>query len=59
MDQLSTLYKLVVDHYANIKSVDGDGYYLVSALAFFLPNDRRLIEDFWKYIEAGLDYIDQ
>jgi len=50
MDQLSTLYNLVVEHYKRINDVDGDGFYLVSALAFFIPNDRRLIDDFWKYI---------
>ena len=54
LEQLSTLYKLVVDHYNKIKDVDGDGYYLVSALAFFLPSDRRLVDDFWQFIEHGL-----
>ena len=54
MDQLSTLYNLVVEHYKKLNDVDGDGYYLISALAFFIPNDRRLIDDFWKYIEFGL-----
>ena len=27
---------------------------MVSALAFFIPNDKRLIDDFWKYIEYGI-----
>jgi hypothetical protein len=59
MDQLSTLYNLVVEHYKRINDVDGDGFYLVSALAFFIPNDRRLIDDFWKYIEHGLKKTNQ
>ena len=50
MEQLSTLYNLVVEHYKKINDVDGDGYYLVAALASFIPNDRRLIDDFWRYI---------
>ena len=57
--QVSTLYDLVVDHYKKIEDVDGDGYYLVSALAFFVPNDRRLIDDFWKYIDFGLKKTQQ
>lgn len=59
MEQLSTLYNLVVEHYKKINDVDGDGFYLISALAFFIPNDRRLIDDFWKYIEFGLKKINQ
>lgn len=59
MDQLSTLYNLVVEHYKKISDVDGDGFYLVSALAFFIPHDRRLIDDFWKYIEYGLKKTNQ
>lgn len=59
MDQLSTLYELVVKHYTTINDVDGDGFYLVSALAYFIPNDRRLIDDFWKYIECGLKKTNQ
>ena len=27
---------------------------MVSALAFFIPNDLRIANDFWKYIEFGL-----
>ncbi len=59
MDQLSSLYNLVVEHYKRINDVEGDGYYLVSALAYFIPNDRRLIDDFWKYIEYGLKKLNQ
>jgi len=59
MDQLSSLYDLVVKHYIRIKDVEGDGFYLVSALAYFIPNDRRLIDDFWKYIEFGLKKLNQ
>ena len=59
MDQMSTLYDLVVEHYKRINDVDGDGFYVVSALAFFIPNDRRLIDDFWKYIEHGLRKTNQ
>ena len=32
---------------------------MVSALAYFIPNDRRLIDDFWKYIEHGLRKTNQ
>lgn len=59
MEQLSTLYNLVVEHYKKINDVDGDGFYLVAALASFIPNDRRLIDDFWRYIEYGLNKISQ
>jgi hypothetical protein len=59
MEQLSSLYNLVVEHYKRIGDVDSDGYYLVSSLAFFIPNDRRLIDDFWKYIEYGLKKVNQ
>lgn len=51
MEQLSSLYNLVVEHYNKIKNVEGDGFYLVSALAYFIPNDRRLVDDFWKYVQ--------
>jgi len=54
VDQLSSLYNLVVNHYTRINNLNGDGFYLVAALAYFLPNDRRLVDDFWKYIELGL-----
>lgn len=59
MQQLSSLYNLVVEHYKRINDVEGDGFYIVSALAYFIPNDRRLIDDFWKYIEHGLKKLNQ
>jgi len=34
--------------------VESDGYYVVSALAFFFPQDRRIVDNFWPYIEKGL-----
>lgn len=37
-----------------MKDVDSDGLYVVSALSFFFRNDRRLVDDFWKYIEHAL-----
>ena len=39
--------------------MESDGLYIVSALAFFIPNDLRLLDDFWKYIEFGLKRINQ
>lgn len=54
IDQMSKLYELVVGYYKKIDNVDGDGFYVVSALAFFIPNDLRIANDFWKYIEFGL-----
>lgn len=59
MQQLSSLYNLVVEHYKRINDVEGDGFYIVSALAYFIPSDRRLIDDFWKYIEHGLQKLNQ
>ena len=59
MEQMSSLYNLVVAHYTKIGDVDGDGFYLVSALAWFIPDDKRLINDFWKYIEHGLKKTDR
>ena len=59
LDQLSSLYNLVVEHYKRINDVEGDGFYIVSALAYFIPNDKRLIDDFWKYIEYGLKKLNQ
>ena len=37
MDEITRLYNLVVDHYSKMGDVDGDGFYLVSALAWFIP----------------------
>ena len=54
MEQMSSLYNLVVEYYTRLENVEGDGFYLVSALAYFIPNDRRLVDDFWKYIQQGL-----
>lgn len=54
VDQLSKLYELVVSYYSQIGNVEGDGFYVVSALAFFFPQDRRIVDDFWKFIEFGL-----
>ena len=54
MDKLSSLYNLVVNYFQEIRDVDGDGYYVISGLTCFIPEDRRLVEDFWKYIEHGL-----
>ena len=59
MEQMSKIYELVVNYYKQIGNVDGDGYYVVSALAYFLPHDRRLIDDFWKYIDFGLQKYNQ
>lgn len=59
IDTLSKLYELVVNYYAKIGNVDGDGYYVVSALAFFYPKDRRIVDDFWKYIDFGLKKVNQ
>jgi hypothetical protein len=59
MDQMSKLYELVINYYSEIKNVEGDGYYVVSALAFFIPHDRRIVDDFWKYIEFGLKKTNQ
>jgi hypothetical protein len=50
VDQLSKLYELVVNYYSQIGNVEGDGYYVVSALTYFFPHDRRIVDDFWKYI---------
>jgi hypothetical protein len=50
MEQLSQLYDLVVNYYKQLNNVEGDGYYVVSALAYFLPHDRRIVDDFWKYL---------
>jgi hypothetical protein len=47
---MSSLYNLVVEYYNKLGSVEGDGFYLVSALAYFIPHDLRLVDDFWKYI---------
>ncbi len=47
---MSKLYDLVISYFKQINNVEGDGFYVVSALAFFLPNDRRIVDDFWKYI---------
>jgi hypothetical protein len=49
----------VVEYYKRINDVEGDGFYVVSALAYFIPNDKRLIDDFWKYIEYGLKKVNQ
>lgn len=59
MQQLSNLYDLVVNYYKQINDVEGDGYYVVSALAFFIPTDKRLVDDFWKFIEYGLKKTNQ
>jgi hypothetical protein len=59
MNQLSSLYNLVVEHYKKINDVEGDGFYVVSALAYFVPEDKRLINDFWKYLEYGLKKVNQ
>lgn len=59
MDQLSSLYNLVVNYYKQLNDVEGDGYYVVSALAFFIPTDKRLVDDFWKFIEYGLKKVNQ
>jgi hypothetical protein len=59
LDLLSKLYDLVVKYYSQISNVEGDGYYVVSALAYFFPEDRRIVDDFWKYIEFGLKKINQ
>lgn len=59
MQQMSSLYNLVVQHYKRINDVEGDGFYIVSALAYFVDKDRRLIDDFWKYIEYGLKKLSQ
>ena len=59
LDLLSTLYSLVNNHFQKINNVEGDGYYIVSALAYFIPNDRRLVDDFWKYIEFGLKRVNE
>jgi hypothetical protein len=53
LDKLSLIYNLVISHYTRIKDVDSDGFYVISALAYFYK-DRRLVDDFWKYIEHGL-----
>jgi hypothetical protein len=31
-----------------------EGFFVVAALAYFIPNDRRLVDDFWKYIDYGI-----
>lgn len=48
-----------MNYYKQINNVEGDGYYVVSALAFFFPHDRRIVDDFWKYIEFGLKKVNQ
>jgi hypothetical protein len=50
MEEISSIYDLVVSYYAQINNVEGDGYYVVSALTYFLPKDKRIADDFWKYI---------
>ena len=50
---------MVNNHFQKINNVEGDGYFIVSALAYFIPNDRRLVDDFWKYIEFGLKRVNQ
>ncbi len=43
MDQMSKLYDLVINYFIQIKNVEGDGFYVVSALAFFVPNQLSLV----------------
>lgn len=50
VDQLSKLYELVVGYYKQISNVEADGFYVVSALAYFFPQDRRIVDDFWPYV---------
>lgn len=42
-----------------MKNVEGDGFYVVSALTYFIPHDLRIVDDFWKYIEFGLKKTNQ
>jgi hypothetical protein len=32
---------------------------VVSALTFFIPQDTRIVDDFWKYVEFGLKKTNQ
>lgn len=59
VELLSTLYDLVVNHFSRINNLNSDGFYIVAALAYFLPNDRRLVDNFWRYIEEGLKRTNQ
>jgi hypothetical protein len=59
VDQLSRLYELVINYYSQKGNVEADGYYVVSALAYFYPDDRRIVDNFWQYIEFGLKKYNQ
>lgn len=45
---------MIINHFTAIGRVDPDALYVVGTLSNFLRNDKRLIEDFWKYIEHSL-----
>ena len=59
VDQLSRLYELVINYYSQKGNVEADCYYVVSALAYFYPDDRRIVDNFWQYIEFGLKKYNQ
>ncbi|EAR88045.3 importin-beta amine-terminal domain protein (macronuclear) [Tetrahymena thermophila SB210] len=50
-----TVFQLVVDHFMNIKNVDSDGMYIVSALATCIgTNFVKYLDKVWPYIEHAL-----
>jgi len=53
VEDLSNLYNLVINYFKKINNVESDGYYVVSALAFFMQKDTRLVDDYWKFIIFG------
>lgn len=59
MEALSTIYQLVIEHYKNLKDVDSDGFYVISALAFFFKGNRSMVDDFWKYIEFSFQKMNE
>jgi hypothetical protein len=57
-DKLAMIYQIVINRFIEQGFVDSDGIYVVGALGFFYA-DRKLVNDFWKYITMGLKKIDE
>jgi len=42
-----------------INNVESDGFYVVAVLAFFMQQDTRLVDDYWKFIQHGFREINR
>lgn len=49
----------MINYYKKINNVESDGYYVVSALSFFMQKDTRLVDDYWKFILFGFKELNR